>query len=384
MSEVEQVRIATTREEREAIYRFRYQVYVEELKRDYPDADHERRWLRDDDDDRDYAVNLYMGPVDQIVGTVRLLVWPAGEVPKHYFEMFSMDIFPGIEELNTAETGRLMIRPTVRGKNVFPSLMGAMYDELVARESQLCFLYCVPGLVKHYRRTLGTRPYNGRLIQAGSSVGIPMVMIVSDSDHFMSCGAFIGDKSKQYFAGDERPRVDVSRFSSVLEGESVPVKLDATAVWEELQSQLLASETSVPTFLNLLSPEAVNTLTSSGFILDISAGDMITRSGTEEREMYVILNGVFEVIAKDQRLAILEKGDLVGEIAFFSETGQRSADVRAACDGEVLVLRRNFLKELTRSHPEAGFQILSNMGRIMADRIVSLNQALIALRGTEH
>jgi len=46
MAESEIVSVAATQQLREAIYRFRYQVYIEELKRDYPDADHERKWLR--------------------------------------------------------------------------------------------------------------------------------------------------------------------------------------------------------------------------------------------------------------------------------------------------------------------------------------------------
>ena len=374
------VSVATTQVQREAIYRFRYQVYVEELKRDYPEADHERKWLRDDDDERDYTVNLYMGPLDRIVGVVRLLVWPPGQVPADYGQQFSMEIFPGIEDLVTSEIGRLMVKPSARGKTVFPSLINAMYDHLVARECQLSFLYCVPGLVKHYRRNLGARPYGGRLIQAGSSVGIPMVVIVSDSDYLARCGAVFSDLSKTYFDVARKPRLDVSRFSGVLEGDAVPIKLDQEAVWSQFQHQLLAGDSSVPTFLSSLSPDAVRELTTSGFILDLSAGDVVARSGTEEREVYVILKGLFEVIDQGQRLAILEKGDLFGEIAFFTEAGQRSASVRAMSGGQVLVLRRNFLKELTRSDPEAGFQILNNMGRVMAQRIIGLNHAVLAAK----
>ena len=99
MSDLENVSIATSQEEREAIYRFRYEVYVKELKRDYPDADHEREWLRDEDDERDYAVNFYMGPLDQITGAMRLLIWPAGAIPEDYFGLFSMEVFPGLESL---------------------------------------------------------------------------------------------------------------------------------------------------------------------------------------------------------------------------------------------------------------------------------------------
>ncbi len=46
--------------------------------------------------------------------------------------------------------------------------------------------------------------------------------------------------------------------------------------------------------------------------------------------MYVILDGAFEVEAGGgRRLALLEKGDLFGEVAFFTEAGERTASVRA-------------------------------------------------------
>ena len=54
--------------------------------------------------------------------------------------------------------------------------------------------------------------------------------------------------------------------------------------------------------------------------------------------------------------------------------------MRAVSKGEVLVLRRSFLKELTREHPDAGFQILTNMGRVMAQRIIALDRALAATK----
>ena len=378
MPQLEDVTIATSQEEREAIYRFRYQVYVEELKRDYPDADHEHKWLRDEDDEQDYTVNFYTGSSDQITGVVRLLIWPAGECPEHYHKLFSMELFPGIESLVTSEVGRLMVDPSLRGNLIFPSLMHAMYEHLVAGDAQLCFLYCVPGLVKHYRKSIGARPYGGRLIPAGSSTGIPMIVVVSDSDYFRQSGAIFAELSGKRFGSGEKPKLDISPFRHVLEGETVPVKLDQDAVWGEFQRQLLEDESSMPTFLSSLSSEALEKLTSSGFILNLSVGDTVAKRGTQEREVYVILSGVFEVVDQGKRLGILDKGDLFGEIAFFSEAGQRSASVQAMTDGQLLVLRRNFLKELTRSDPDAGFQILTNMGRVMAQRIVSLNQALLA------
>ena len=48
LTRLETVHKAETPAEREAVYRFRYQVYVEELQ-DSHEADHERRWLRQEE-----------------------------------------------------------------------------------------------------------------------------------------------------------------------------------------------------------------------------------------------------------------------------------------------------------------------------------------------
>ncbi len=128
MTTFENVTIVKDQEEREAIYRFRYQIYVKELNRDYPEADHKRKWLRDDDDEKDYAVNFYTGTLDNITGAMRLLLWTPGKIPENYSRLFSMKTFPGIENLTTSELGRLMIRPDQRGNAIFPSLMCAMYE----------------------------------------------------------------------------------------------------------------------------------------------------------------------------------------------------------------------------------------------------------------
>lgn len=140
----EPVHIATTREEREAVYRFRYEVYYEEFGRELGAPDHERRQVTDDEDERSYTTILYTGSADHITGTLRLRCWGSGEVPHHDVEELSMDLFPGIERLRTAEMGRLMIRPSARGKRVVAALIRKAY-ELYACEFETDLARCVNG-----------------------------------------------------------------------------------------------------------------------------------------------------------------------------------------------------------------------------------------------
>jgi CRP-like cAMP-binding protein len=377
LTRLETVHKAETAAEREAIYRFRYQIYIEELKYNY-EADHERKWLRQAEDEQPWTTLLYTGSPDDISSTVRVQAWRPGEVPPAVFALTSMERFPGIERLGVSHIGRMMIRRSLRGKLVLPSLLAGGYEFLVGEKgADLAFLDCVPGIVRHYRQ-LGARPYGGRLIDLGYSPGIPLVIVLSDYAHLKRSGSIVAPLVKKYFGPGKRPPLDLEPYRHLFESEQVPVEFDPEKVWEALQDRLLASDEAIPTFVDALSPGALFHLSESGYLLSVKAGDLITRAGIGQREMFVILEGACEVEGASKRIALLEKGDLFGEIAFFSESGERTATVRALSDCKLLVLRQKFLDELTTNDPEAACQILLNVGRIMAERMGGMVRAAAA------
>ena len=108
----------------------------------------------------------------------------------------------------------------------------------------------------------------------------------------------------------------------------------------------------------------------------VREGEFVLCKGTKEHEVYIILEGAFEVFQDMRRIALRTQGDVIGEIAFFTQSGQRTASVRALTNGRLLVLRRKFLQELTHTDPEAGYQILMNLSRIIAERLSEMMQAL--------
>ena len=374
LTRLDTVHKAETDAEREAIYRFRYQIYIEELKYNY-EADHERKWLRQPADDEEGTTLLYTGRPDDITSTVRVRAWKPGQVPPAVFAMTSMERFPGIEKLGVSHIGRMMIRRSLRGKLVLPSLLAGGYEFLVGEQgADLAFLDCVPGIVRHYRQ-LGARPYGGRLIDLGYSPGIPLVIVLSDYAHLKRSGSIVAPLVKKYFGPGKRPPLDLAPYRHLFESGEVPVEFDPEKVWEALQDRLLASDETIPTFVDALSPGALFHLSESGYLLDVKGGDLITRAGIGQREMFVILEGACEVEGAGKRIALLEKGDLFGEIAFFSESGERTATVRALSNCKLLVLRQKFMDELVRNDPAAACQILLNVSRIMAERMGGMVRA---------
>ena len=105
--------------------------------------------------------------------------------------------------------------------------------------------------------------------------------------------------------------------------------------------------------------------------MQVTADTLITREEHVEKEMFITLEGVFEVIMGERRVAILEKGDIFGEVAFFRAT------VKALTDGRLLVLRRKFLKEMAKRDPDTAFNILFNLGSMLSERFVAIRSLIV-------
>jgi hypothetical protein len=365
---LEPVHVADRDAEREAVFSFRYSVYAAELGRKLGNADHGRRVLHDDEDDKPYTTLLYTSDGDGgLTGTIRMRHWEPGQVPAKDWQTFSMERFAGLNGMNTAEIGRLMIEPGHRGQLGLVSMACAVYQLCAADLAvDAAFVNCATGLVRHYR-LLGFRTYAGRLVPTPDGLEVPLVLIPSDREYLEQVGAFIAPFADVYYGPGKRAALDIERWSRLLDADSAPVRFDSAAVWERV-NRLRQTVGEQPSMLDLLSEETVRKLSDKGFLMDIPAGHLLTEKDLAQREMFVILDGAFDVHDGDRRLRVIGRGDLVGEIGFFGSSGRRSASVTAASDGQVLVLRRHFIDELMKSDPACAAEVLFGLARVLADR----------------
>ncbi len=284
-----------------------------------------------------------------------------------------MDLFPDIEERSVAEIGRFMIRRSMRGKLILASFARFSYDYLAGeKEMDLVFCYCAPGLVRYYRR-LGARPFGGRVVPTPDGMMVPLVGVISDYAYYKSTGSPNAPLVRRHFGPGKRKPLDLAPYRHLLETDSAALELDAERVWDEVQDALLEEPTrDSHNFFDTLDPEVVKYLSNEGFIMDVPAGTMVTRKDHSEREMFVVLEGLFEVFDGDKRLQAIGKGELFGEIAFFRPGGRRTATVRAASDGRLVVVRAKSLEKLIAGEPRIAAQVLLAIGSIMADRVAWL------------
>jgi hypothetical protein len=260
-----------------------------------------------------------------------------------------------------------MIEPGHRGQMGLVSMSCAVYQlyagELVADAG---FINCAAGLVRHYR-LLGFRTYAGNLVPTADGIEVPLVLIPSDRAYLERVGSFVAPFADLFYGPGKRAPVDVGRLARLLDADSAPVRFDAAAVWERV-SRLRQAADDHPSMLETLSEDTVQKLSGKGFLMNIPAGHLLTEKGLTQREIFVILDGAFEVYDGDRRIALLGPGEVLGEVGFFGTSGRRMASVTAASDGQVLVLRRRFVDELMRSDPACAAEVLFGLARVLADR----------------
>lgn len=368
----EKASIATTKRELEAIFRFRYRVYLEKGLT-FGGMDHERRMMCDEGDDSPFARHVYVGTPGAIKGACRVFIWGAGEVPPEYFVAYGMESFPNIDTLRTSHVGRLVIGRGVRGRLTLPSLADFVYD-LVAGDERcdLNFSDCRPMLLQYYRR-LGARPYGAPMRRVEVGLAIPLVSVLSDYDYFRSVGAITTSKVRKHFGRGKRPALDQSPFVHLFDDAHQRVQTSAKDVLAEIERLRTDTEPSLSNWMGALPPRVVKKLAALGFLLRLEAGDEIVKEGVCEGELYVITAGTAEVIHEALQLAILGAGSVIGEMAFFREAGLRTATVRALEDVRVLVLPYNFVEKIKKRDSKAACSIVQHLGQTVADRLHATN-----------
>ncbi len=102
-------------------------------------------------------------------------------------------------------------------------------------------------------------------------------------------------------------------------------------------------------------------------------GEIIVRQGELGDCLFAIQEGRLEVIKEQKgrpglRVAILEKGDIFGEMAIF-EKQVRSATVRAVGEARILTVDKKTFLRRVQEDPTLAF----NLVRMMSQRIRNLN-----------
>ncbi len=362
----EPVSLARTSAQREAVYRLRYDVYMRELRKGFlGDVDHEHCRVRDAEDEQQDVSIFYTGTEEDMTGSLRLQVWDPGRIPDDIVQRFSLHLFPGIEAYKVSEAARLVVRPGMRGGRLLDSLALAACEHAVVNHGVfVCFLYCSPGLVRTFMR-LGFQPYPGYVIPNEDGIRLPMFVVLTDLEHLDAVGSPLAPLMARHLSADTAPPVR-SVFLQAMSDQPYHYETRAARVWQEVRDQLQPGPGNRSPLLEGISASDTEVLCHCGFIMEIPADKVVIREGLVERELYLVLRGEYEVRIGNRVLGVLGVGDVLGEMSFFDNPGERVVTVRSLTAGRVMVLERHFLEHLAPSHPRLASRLLMNLGRILS------------------
>ena len=143
------VRVCKTAAELQAVHRLRYEIYVEEMGRPQPHADHQNRRITDDLDAHGHTLGIEAD--GELAGTLRLNLMVDG-IGK-YEDLYRLGDLPHSERKPHMIVTALMLRASVRATGAMGMLFRAVYAHARTLGAEICWIDCNPPIVplfEHY------------------------------------------------------------------------------------------------------------------------------------------------------------------------------------------------------------------------------------------
>ena len=204
------VRQAVSETEREAIYRFRYEVYVQEMGCKQVYADHDRRIITEPLDETGRIFGAWCDGT--VVGTVRINFARSGDLGD-YPQLYSMERAGCFHPTCTSITTKFMVAKPHRGGPVARLLFLTAYQDARQAGIEFNFMDCNPPLVPFFRKW-GWRLYTAPVHHPEYGHVIPMVIALSDRGYLEQVRSLFVKPAREYPVN--RPAVDFCRTQMVL------------------------------------------------------------------------------------------------------------------------------------------------------------------------
>ena len=362
------IKLAQTDAEREAVYRFRYQVYVDEMGKRLGYADHQLKVLTDEFDE---TADLFMVELDgEVIATARLNHADTTDVGEYWSNVYKLERWSEFPQETLSISSRLMVAEEWRGSAILGGLLLKLYSHSRERGIRFSFLNCSPSLLEFYEQ-LGYRRYADGFVDDDVGYHVPLVFMLEDADHLKLVHSPFWRLARSLPSDDSGTRWFKKQFPGHAQHVSKRL-VDTDHFWDILENNLHADPQQSIALLNNLDDDEARSFLDSGTILLCKTGDVIIRPGDVGDEMFVILEGVAEAWGGDDdhpiSMALMGTGEVFGEIAFVSKV-PRTAKVVANTDMKLLILTQSFFNRAMKKMPDIVAKVLLNLSVILCDRL---------------
>ncbi len=161
----------------------------------------------------------------------------------------------------------------------------------------------------------------------------------------------------------------IAWISDLLLAPAVSARSSIVTLWDHMRLDLGGAPHHTIPLMAEMSERQARLLALNGSIRTLASGTELIHQGDSGTDMYVVLDGCFDVEYQDSSgkthlLTTLQRGATLGEIGHFSAV--RAATVRAMEASRVLVLNDEILERLRRRHTSVAALVYRNLNRIQA------------------
>ncbi len=374
------VQEATSRADREEIFRFRYRVYVEELKKPLPFADHEKRIYTDELDEHARILVAYDENAGTIVGTVRTLFGAEFAFPPSLLDRMQMaPLVEALGEDKISHSGVFMVDPAHRGLTIASQLVAHMFQLGLNIGASVDVCVAELALVRPYYQ-LGYRPYAAPIRPYPTAgLRVPLVWTGRDRAYMASVGS--------PFAQFLMPDLDDGGDAAAAIQLEYPEFRNPRVTPGKLQELWSAIAHSSPAYrprslFEGLDREEIDRLLGKLPTVSIATGEHFYRKGERERGMGLLLSGKLGVTLDERSdpfyFSVLVPGELFGEMANVLGGG-RTASLIALEDSEILILPDDLVDKIARKQPVMADVVRTNLSALLASRLDAMNHRVVAL-----
>jgi hypothetical protein len=197
------IRKAESAEDRQRVFRFRYEIYVEEMNRPQTYADHAARMI---EEPLDKTGRIYLAEDEQgrVVGTVRSNYGSDTDFGC-YEDFYQLRYTGGSFPARVSITTKLMVAKDHRQGSLAARLSMATYRDGITSGILFDFIDCNPHLEDTFHR-YGYRTYTGRICHPEYGDVLPMVLLLTDLDHLEQVGSPFARPCRQHLTHIEANR----------------------------------------------------------------------------------------------------------------------------------------------------------------------------------
>ncbi|WP_425058777.1 hypothetical protein SCACP_34320 [Sporomusa carbonis] len=347
---------AHTEKERQAIYRFRYQVQVGEMNRNIPGIDYRHEYITDELDSWSYLVYAILD--GRIIGTVRATVGNVSDFPDELIQVLQLERFRQFDPAskNICLGTKLMVDPQFRKTPVFFQLMVRGYEILREHNVQFNFGGCNPYLIPMYEK-LGYRRFTAGFQDPGYGFIVPILLLPEDSEHLKAVRSPYLRIARKFANSPAAREWYLTHFPEAAKYPVGPLTSEQER-WDYI-IQRIGHPLDVLPVLRDLDEAGARKLLHIATTIECTQGHEYIRQGDVCNELNILIAGEMVISDKAGRTFRAGTGDIIGSVGLLKQC-YHAVDAVAATDCEILTVSRFSFEKLQRALPEMADKLQFN------------------------